>query len=390
MDQMNTTRVLVISSDKKHLDEITNILKSGPELFEVSGVQGEAQALQNIKEVPDVLVVNGRLAESGGLESIERIGQLHPETAFIIVTENKSSEFLLSAMRAGVREVLPCPVPHDQFKAALTRIRQRGGSAGAEGKVFAFMSCKGGAGSTFLATNLGYALAQAEANKVAYVDLNAQFGDGVLVVSEQRPSTDIATLCREIHRLDASLLAAAMVNVMPNYGVLAAPEDPAHAIEIQPAHLGTILRLTRKSYNFVLLDLARSIDALTLQGLDVADTIFPVFQLNLPSIRDAKRLVGVLQSLGYAKSKINPIVNRFTKTSDITVADAEKSLGLSVSACIPNSYAAVQGAVNQGVPVLQFARKDPVSKSILELARALTPQPARADSGWLSRMFARP
>jgi pilus assembly protein CpaE len=389
MNQMNSTKVLVISSDKKHLDEIANVLKSGPELFDITAVQGEAEALYNIKDVPDVLVVNGRLAERGGLEAIERMGHLHPETAFIIVTENHSSEFLLNAMRAGVREVLPCPIPHDQLKSAISRIRQRAGGLTPEAKVFAFISCKGGAGSTFLATNLGYALAQLQTQKVAYVDLNAQFGDGVLVVSEQRPSTDLATLCREIHRLDAALLEAAMVDVMPNYAVLAAPEDPASAIDIKPQQLGTILKLIRKCYNFAVLDLARSIDALTLQGLDNADAIFPVLQLNLQSIRDAKRTIGVLQSLGYEKSRIKPVVNRFTKTSDITVADAEKSLGLSVCACIPNSYVAVQGAVNHGAPVLQFARKDPVSKSILELARTLTPQSTSAEGGWLSRMFAR-
>ncbi len=383
-------KVLVISSDRSHLDEITGVLKSDPGLFEITAIQGEAPALQNIKEVPDVLVVNGHIAESGGLESIERIGQLHPETAFIVVTENRSPEFLLSAMRAGVREVLPCPVVHDQFKAAVTRVRQRGGAIAADGKVFAFMSCKGGAGATFLATNLGCALAEAEINKVAYLDLNAQFGDGVFVVSEERPTTDLAVLCREIHRLDASLLTAAMVNVMPNYGILAAAEDPAHAIDITPQHLGTILKLARKTYNFVLLDLARSIDAVTLQGLDAADTIFPVLQLNLPSMRYAKRVIGVLQSLGYSKSKIKPIVNRFTKAGDISIADAERSLGMPIFECIPNSYRAVHGAINQGVPILQFARKDAVSKSLLELARALTLQPAPVEGGWLSKMFARP
>ena len=137
-------------------------------------------------------------------------------------------------------------------------------------------------------------------------------------------------------------------------------------------------------------DAAVVIDASSLQALDVADTIFPVFQLNLPSVRDAKRVVGVLQSLGYPKSKINPLVNRFNKAGDITVADAERSLGMPIFGCVPNSYQAVQAAVNQGAPLLQYARRDPVSKSLLELARGLMAQPARPEGGWLSRMFARP
>ncbi len=73
------------------------------------------------------------------MESLERLGHIHPDTAFIVVTENQSSDFLLRAMCAGVREVLPSPVPEAQFQAAIARVKKRSGHLGADGKVFAFL-----------------------------------------------------------------------------------------------------------------------------------------------------------------------------------------------------------------------------------------------------------
>ncbi|MEZ5610216.1 MAG: AAA family ATPase [Rhodocyclaceae bacterium] len=54
------------------------------------------------------------------------------------------------------------------------------------------MSCKGGSGASFLATNLGYALAERSGKRVLLIDLNLQFGDAVLYVSDHRPNISLA------------------------------------------------------------------------------------------------------------------------------------------------------------------------------------------------------
>lgn len=386
---MSRTKVTIVSSDKRHLDEIGGLLKRHPDVGNIVTVEGNVGALDHIEEGTDVLIINGALAERGGLDTIERLGQRHPDTAFIVVSDNKSPEFLLRAMRAGVREVVPSPAVEQELCAAIGRVKKRSSVAAEDGKVFAFISCKGGAGSTFLATNFGYAIAGGNSKKVALLDLNLQFGDAALFMSEQRPATDVAQLSREIHRLDASLLSASMVSVLPNYAVLAAPEDPAQAIDVTAQHVETILKLARKHYDYIVVDLGRSLDAVSLQVLDVADRIFLIVQVSLPFIRDGKRLLGVLRSLGYSKSKINLIVNRYEKGGEIGLADLENTIGLEVFKTIPNSYQAVVASVNQGIPIVKLARNDPVSKTLNELAGAVVPQAGRTDNGWLAKVLGR-
>lgn len=385
---MNRTSIAVVSSHRGHLDAIAGSLHQDPEM-EVTTIQGGSAELQAMSVPQDVIIVNGRAVDEGGLDTLERLGLAHPQTAFIVVTENQSAEFIRKAMRAGVREVLPCPVAGDQLLQAVSRFKRRTGGAGTRGKVLAFIPAKGGSGATFLATNLGYVLAQAASRKVLLLDLNLQFGDAALFVSGEPPTMDLAEVAREIHRVDGVLLSASVINVLPNYGVLPGPQDPAQSVDVKAEHVGELIGIARAHYDFVILDLGRSLDAVTLRALDVADRIFPVVQIGLPEIHDARRLLGVLRSLGYETGKINVIVNRHEKGSEIGVGDLERAVGMKVFRTVPNSYQATQASVNQGVPIAKLAKNNAVTRSLVELAAAIAPRQASTESGWLSKVLGR-
>ncbi len=289
-----------------------------------------------------------------------------------------------------VFEKLSFPVEPDALFATLRRIEdKRGNQSQAQGKVLAFISCKGGSGATFLATNLGYALATLKNKRVALIDLNLQFGDASLFVTDKKPQATLSDIAQQIHRLDASFLASSMMEVAPNFSILAAPEDPAHANDVKPDHVDMLIKLVRRQYDFVILDIGRSLDAVSIHALDHADMIFPVLQTTLPYIRDGKRLMGVFRSLDYRKDKIHLIVNRHEKNGDIKLRDVEEALGLSDIRTIPNHYEAAAASVNQGVPILKLAKASPISKALQTFADAIAGEPAGSSSRWLSRVFQR-
>jgi pilus assembly protein CpaE len=293
-------------------------------------------------------------------------------------------------MRAGVREVLKSPVTKEVLLAAVERIEQRLGLTAKPrepGTIAAFIPCKGGSGATFLATNLGYQLA-AENKKVLLIDLNLQFGDAVLFIHDSKPTTNLGDVARNIQRLDASFLAGNLVKISPNYGVLAAPEDPGQAIEVKPEHVEVLLNVAVNHYDFVILDVGRLLDAVTIKALDRANYVFPVMQLTLPFVRDANRLISAFRTLGYSKDKIRLVVNRLEKTSELKLSDIERSLGLSAFKTLPNSYEAVAAAVNHGQPIASFARANPVAKGLQELARSLI-RPSAESGSLLGKLLRR-
>jgi pilus assembly protein CpaE len=94
----------------------------------------------------------------------------------------------------------------------------------------------------------------------------------------------------------------------------------------------------------------------------------------------------VMSSLGYGSDKLKLVINRLEKGGDITVANAESALGMKVYRTIPNSYSAVAASVNQGVPVIKLAPRDPVSKALEEMAHELAPvDKAAARKGFFFR-----
>jgi pilus assembly protein CpaE len=384
-------KITAISNNDKHLFEIARLLRERSATDHVEVISGAMDKLNTTEQgVPDLLLLAQPIVNGKEFERIESLSSQHPGTAIIVACQQQTPEFLLQAMRAGVREVLPLPMDQHLLLEAVRRIDdKRINATRAQGKVLAFVSCKGGSGATFLASNLAYALAAAEGKKVALFDLNLQFGDASLFVSDQRPASSLAQVAQQIHRLDPSFLASSMVQVTPNFGVLAAPEDPTHANEVLPEHIDALLRLARQQYDFVVLDIGRNLDAISVRALDQADMIFPILQATLPYIRDGKRLLSVFRSLGYREDKIHLIVNRHSNSGDIRLSDCEKAYGKSMYRTIPNHYEAAAASVNQGVPVLQLARSSPVSKALQEMARQLAGEPEAEQRGWLSRILQR-
>ncbi|KON81865.1 AAA family ATPase [Azoarcus sp. PA01] len=337
--------------------------------------------------VPDIVVLDA--FRPANLSALEQLTLRYPQIDPIVITADTSSDFLLQAFRAGVREVLPTSPSPEALHAALARItRKRGGSAAADGKILALTSCKGGSGATFLATNLAWVLAAVHGKRVALIDLNLQFGDAAMYVTDQKPASNLALVCQQIHRLDAAFLQSAMIEVAPGFHLLAAPDDPAHSIDVRAEHVEAILKVARANYDFVIVDVGRSLDAVSLKPFDMADMIFPVVQLTLPFIREAKRLVEVFVSLGYPTSKVGLVVNRHHKNSDISLQDVERTVKAKLFKTVPNSYDTVAASVNQGEPIGRLAKNSPVTKALREIAESLVDDPEKASKGWLSRLFA--
>jgi pilus assembly protein CpaE len=368
-------KIAAISPNKIHLNEIGKLLQAASHVAVL--IEGGKDKLRQVAEQdePELMLVDGSCCEAGALAHIEQLTMRHPQIAVVLLCAGCSPEFLINAMRAGVREVLPSPVAPVELAAAVTRIggKLRGAQARGAGKVLAFIPCKGGSGATFLATSLGYQLS--ETRSVLLIDLNLQFGDALSFVHDARPPSTLADVARAIGRLDAAFLAASTVKVAPNFSIMAAPDDHAQAVEITAAQIDAVLALAVLHYDFILLDIGRPIDTLSIKALDRAHLIYPVLQAGLPFIRNAKKMLAIFKSLDYDAGKVELIVNRFERKGAIGVAEIERALGKFAIHTVPNSYKPVTAAIEHGEPLMTSARANPVLRNLAGLADALNPRP---------------
>jgi pilus assembly protein CpaE len=383
-------KIAVISPSSQSLREISSILQRGNPSRVLTCHEGGISKLRTLaeQEHPDVIIVEGLCHDAGELAPVEFVTTSYPQMIIIMLCSQQTQEFLINAMRVGVREVLPSPASKDALEAAVTRAESKLGlrSAQRSGRILAFVSCKGGSGSTFLAANLGHQLGAGGKN-VLLIDLNLQFGEAVLTVHDRKATSDIAEVARNLSRLDASFLTASTVAVTPNFAILAAPDDPAQSLQVKPEHLDAILNLAVNQYDFIILDVSRNLDDLTIKALDRAHNIFLVVQTMMPYVRNANRMMTVFRSLGYQQDKVELLVNRFAKNGEIGLDDLRASLGISRMRTIPNSYKEVAKAVNQGVPLATVSKSSPVLNAVAELAQSLLPKPDQVQGGLLSRLL---
>lgn len=381
-------KIVLISPNTANLRRMADAL--GSSSHRVVAVEGGKTKMRSVAEheAPDLIMVEGMCCDPNELSQVEYVSSHHPAVAVVLLCATHTPEFLMQSMRVGVREVLPSPASPEALRATVARVESKlnGIQNKRQGKILAFMPCKGGSGATFLATNLGYHLA--ESSSVLLIDLNLQFGDALSFVYDGKPATTLADIAHNIGRLDASLLAASTVSITANYSVLPAPDDLALSMEIKPEHIDALLALAVTQYDFVLLDMGRMLDTLSIQALDRAHRIYPVLQPGLPSVHHASRLLAIFRSLGYGADKTEIIVNRFERSSTIGIEEIKKSLGNISMRTIPNSYKEVNSSIDQGTALAQVARSNIVARTLAEFAVFLNPreEPSR---GLLGRLFKR-
>mgnify|MGYP001617115409 CR=1 FL=1 len=385
-------KIAVISPSTKSLQDLSSMLERSNPARVITRHEGGISKLRTVaeREHPDAIIVEGLYHDASELAPIEFATTNYPQMIIIMLCSQQSSDFLINAMRVGVREVLPSPVTKEAVEAAVMRAESKLGlrSPQRNARVIAFVSCKGGSGATFLATNLGHQLG-ADGKKVLLIDLNLQFGEAVLTVHDRKATSDIAEVARNLSRLDASFLRASTVQVASNYEILAAPDDPAQSLQVKPEHLDAILNLAVNQYDFIIMDVSKNLDDLTIKALDRAHNIFLVVQTMLPYVRNANRMMTMFRSLGYPQDKVELLVNRFWKNGEIGLDDLRASLGINKMRTIPNGYKEVANAINQGVPLATVSKSSLVSKAIGELALSLLPKPDQVQGGLLGRLLKR-
>ena len=152
-------KIAVISPNSAHLEDIGRYLQTHDGARTVALHEGGITKARVVadQQRPDLIILDSMCRDLEGLPVLEYVSTQHPHTVIVMLCANHTPEFLIHAMRAGVREVLKSPVSKDVLLAAVERIEQRLGLAAKPrepGTIAAFIACKGGSGATFLATFL--------------------------------------------------------------------------------------------------------------------------------------------------------------------------------------------------------------------------------------------
>jgi len=347
------TKVGLIVAHRELRNQVQLSLRGSPTrvVFDQPAIQDWGRFLDELDRVrPDVVLVDlGALGPSFA-ESLRRIKGTLSQPIVIALHTVVEPETILAAIRAGASEYLYPPLEGALEKALIRLVSERARQtqpARDPGKVLGFVSAKGGCGATTVACHVGVEVQRLTGKDVLLADLDLD-GGVLSFLMKARGQYSILDAVRNIHRLDASYWKALVSNGQPRVEVIAAPRllDPNEPLPTEAFR--QVVRFTRSIYDWVILDLGRSLNPITLAVLADLDQAFLVATFDVLALHRVKQLVQNLLDYGYGQKRFQLILNRMPRQPDLTQSELEKVLGLEIYAGLPNSYPELYEAYSEG------------------------------------------
>lgn len=325
---------------------------------------------------PDIGLVALDSDQSRAIELIATIHQNHPSCHILAISGHQEGSLILQAVRNGAKEFLTSPLKLEEFLAAMERIRllvnkNSGEPAVRACQVITVAGVSGGIGCTSLAINLGCCFAQQPGRSVAIIDLDLALGDADVWL-DIIPDYTIQDVADNINRLDYALLKRSLTKHDCGAFLLPRPVEMEDHPPIGPDELRRVVSLLKATFTHLVIDLSKTFTPLDQAAMELSDVILMVTQLDLPSLRNAVRLMQYFKRQPGLYDKVKVVVNRMgLDENTISLNKALETLGREIFATIPNDYATMVEARNNGVPLITQAPKARVTKSILQLVQSL-------------------
>jgi pilus assembly protein CpaE len=335
----------------------------------------------DLNEVPrmlgqdfDVVLVDLDSNPKQALDLVETIS-VHGLATAMVYSEQADLDLLLRSMRAGSREFLALPFDSGVMAEALVRASALHSSVRppkkADGRLFVFLSAKGGSGVTTLACNYAVSLAQDSGQKTLLIDLNLPLGDAAIDLGIKARYSTINAL-QNVSRLDASFLSTLLVRHSSGLSVLAAPSELATA-QFSEGAVDKLIEVARQEFDYVVVDAGSRLDLQQSRLFDESATIYLVTQIGIPELRNSNRLISKLSTAGSPKLSI--VINRYDpRNTEIGEDQINKALTKPAEWKIPNNYAAVRRMQNTATPLMEDDSE--IARAIRQMTRAVSGQPA--------------
>ncbi len=381
----NFTRTALVTGDPAFRDFVRDGLRSmegapalGLELLATFDEIGKEQ-IEKLREfAPDLVFLDLGSEPVVGIRFAQFLTELDPGMRVVAAGPTLSQDLLLEAMRAGISEFLPRPVEEQDLSDAVMRIRRklrRGGSAvgeGEPGKLFSLFAAKGGVGTTTAATNLAVQIHRLTGKRVLLIDLDLELGETALLLGV-RPRFNFVDMVKNFHRMDAELLASYIERHESGVHLLSSPVRPERIEEVTAEEVRTVLRFLKQHYDYIIIDTSKTFSPHSAAAFEEADLVLLLTTPDLPSLRNAKRSIPILERVtgGKGANRVRLVVNRAHARTVITLDDIRRTLELDIFWTLANDYAAISASVNAGKPVVLNGQGSPYVKDLKSLAADL-------------------
>lgn len=385
-----------ISRDVQNFDLLIEDMEAA--MGEAWGDLGFAEALAFFNQPEaEALEFVALAIDSSDEENLVLLGEIITQAKardinVILIAEDVTPASLHQLLRKGADEFVPYPLPENELQAAIERIRAQKSTPpqsapqqakalktgqSKEGAVIVVHGVAGGIGSTTLAVNLAWELANVHGKEnpaVCLLDLDLQYGSVATYLD--LPRRDIVfDLLSDTQALDDDMFSQALLHFQDKLHVLTAPADMVPLDLIAPEDVQRIIDMARKHFDYVVIDMPKTLIQWSETALQAAHVYFAMIELDMRSAQNTLRLKRAYKSEDLPFNKLRFVLNRAPKFTDLTgksrIKRLAESLGISIDLQLPDGGKPVTQACDHGLPMSTACSKNPLRKEISKLARSL-------------------
>src|ERR1019366_4320379 len=346
---------LIVSDDDDFRKQVGRLLRTGPVPISVIDDRVPREGTPT-----DVVIVDIRADASSAMAGIERLRAASPGAGIFVVALTGDPDLILQSMRAGANEFFVWPPAEDVFQGAIRRTaarRETTQGARATATTLVFFGAKGGAGTTTVAVNCGVELARLSKKATVIVDLKSGLGEVALFLGV-RPRYTLLDGIDNLHRLDREFLRELVVKHKSGLEILAGSDQFDRPGASDGGAIEELLRLLARQYEYIVVDAGSQINSCTGAALYAADNMYLVANPDVPSVRNAQRLLDRVRQLGACGERVRVLLNRAAEPYPIPPKQIEGALGHPIHHTFPSDYKTVSTALNSGVPLALTGNSD--------------------------------
>ena len=355
----NPVNLLVIDADEANRNFLAQLLHK--KKYQVRQASSGEEGIRMVREAaPSMVIFDTGLPDLKATDLIERLQHI-PEIAnapCVVLTSHPDPEEMQACLQAGcaeyyVKSGMVMMTLVDAIPRLLTegrRLRKKR----EQGYLIVFLSAKGGTGTSSLCANIAMNMAaQNPQAGVAVADLVLPMGTIAPLVGIQDPKIDLVSVAGELDEKISAEYLGKQLPVPPHwlFHLLPGAPDPETSINLNFSQIPNIVHALRQAYDYVLVDLGRSLLRISLPIIQAADLVVLILSTDLSTVNQTKKLWHYLREQGIQANRVYAIINRAVGLEGLTRAETEKLLEISINLTIPYMMGNFTLANNQNTPI---------------------------------------
>jgi pilus assembly protein CpaE len=332
-------KILIVDADVASRNFIAQkLLSQNHEVLQTdSGKEGLIYAW---RDRPDLVIADPSMSDLKGEDFAAKFKQ-DPRTAqtpLIALSSDSNLERIKSCRAAGFNEYITksgqaVPMLNDAIRRLLNLTDDQMKQGGA---LIVFLSAKGGTGVSSVCANLAMSISEKQPDaRVAVADLVLPIGSIAPIVGYEGSVNvvKIADLSADVTPPDFFRRELPEMKLW-KFNLLAGSPDPESSNQLHVDRIWDIIASIKLSYDFVLVDIGRSLSRITLPLIQHADLVTLLVSTDASTISLSKTLLDYLKAKGVNNNSIYSILNRAAGLEGLSKAEAETALGININAAL--------------------------------------------------------